>query len=128
MLKRAASICETSLLSNHPKRPALEFCARGASPSMRERRVNAAYDALSTLQVASPPGLLLGQEREVKARFPLLTHSIDSNRADRIAPISSIRSIPFQVENLRRTHARKAFPTQILIFEERQREVRRDAY
>jgi hypothetical protein len=36
---------ETSLLSNHPKRPALILLARGASPSMRERRFNSHYDA-----------------------------------------------------------------------------------
>jgi hypothetical protein len=35
------------------KRPALMICARGASPSMRERRINETYDASWTGQVAS---------------------------------------------------------------------------
>ena len=35
------------------KRPALLTAARGASPSMRERRVNGGYDALCTGQVAN---------------------------------------------------------------------------
>ncbi len=45
---RAASECETSLLSNYPNAGAYRFCARGASPSMRERRINLVHHALCT--------------------------------------------------------------------------------
>jgi hypothetical protein len=48
--------CETSLLSNHPNVRRLSFCARSASPSMRERRINGVYDALFKGQVASSMG------------------------------------------------------------------------
>jgi len=40
LLKDAASEFETSLLSNYPKTPALTVLCAGASPSMRERRIN----------------------------------------------------------------------------------------
>lgn len=53
MLARSASKVERSLLSNYPKRPALILAARGAPPSMRERRVNSCYDASVHMQVAS---------------------------------------------------------------------------
>jgi hypothetical protein len=42
--KRAASKFETSLLSNF-QTPALIIYARGASPLMRERRINRSYHA-----------------------------------------------------------------------------------
>jgi hypothetical protein len=48
MLKRAASrVCNKPALELS-KRPALIFEAQGASPSMRERRINRYYDALFT--------------------------------------------------------------------------------
>jgi hypothetical protein len=36
---------KTSLLSNYPNASADRFMRRGASPSMRERRINRSYDA-----------------------------------------------------------------------------------
>jgi len=50
MLNRAASKVDISLLSNHPNASADSIMARGASPLMRERRVNVRYYALLNLK------------------------------------------------------------------------------
>ena len=43
---------------------AYRFCARSASPSMRERRVNGAYDALCTREVARHGERVLAQNNK----------------------------------------------------------------
>jgi hypothetical protein len=71
MLKRAASKCETSLLSNF-QTPALIDYARGASPSMRERRINRSHDASWIGSVASSQELYMSTTEYISSRQYIL--------------------------------------------------------
>src|SRR6185436_2851561 len=80
---RAASMCvKTSLLSNHPNVRRRSFCARSASPSMRESRVIGVYDALYARQVASSLDRRQPRtERGSAGSTPIITPDDECDRA-----------------------------------------------